>query len=158
MPCSSHCFHNLCWLLSYWHVSRRSIDRHTSRQNVSLCINRHNGDLCVSRHFSKPTQKRRSQKCWLRQSLLYLDKSTKTIYLAHRRNSHLLNFAYQRKNNPKFIRIPWRETRLFGSVVLNTTTAKGKAAEWKATEWTFYCKRALVWNALDIGIRNIRII
>ena len=39
--------------MSYWHVSRRSIDIRTSRQNVSLCINRHNGDLCVSRHFAK---------------------------------------------------------------------------------------------------------
>ena len=48
MPCSSNCFHNLCWLLSYWHISRRSIDIRTIRQNVSLCINRHNGDLYVS--------------------------------------------------------------------------------------------------------------
>ena len=52
--------------------------RHTSKCKSSKCqlkcINRHNGDLCVSRHFSKskPTQKRRSQKCWLRQRLLYV--------------------------------------------------------------------------------------
>ena len=44
----------------------------SSHQNVSLCINRHNGDLCVSRHFSKSTQKRQSQKCRLRRSLLYI--------------------------------------------------------------------------------------
>ena len=47
-------------------------------QNVSLCINRRNGDLCVSRHFSKPTQKRRSQKCRLRRSLLYIWKKVTT--------------------------------------------------------------------------------
>ena len=74
-------------------------------------------------------------------SIAYLHKSTKTDHLAHRRNSHLLNFAYQRKNNPKFIRVPRRETRLFGSVVLNTTTAKGNAL---VTRWNALLTR--YWN------------
>ena len=66
-------------------------------------------------------------------------------FLVHRRNSHLLNVAYIRKLNPKYIKTANRQTRLFEGPVLKRSITKNRAAD-----HSVYNKCASAWNAKPI--------
>ena len=70
--------------------------------------------------------------------------------LEQRRKSHLLIFAYNRKQNPKYTKTAPRQTRLFKAAVLECTLAKGRVAD-----RSVYNKCAVAWNALSVEKRNI---
>ena len=76
---------------------------------------------------------------------------SKVPYLVRRREAHLLNFMYKRKNHIHYQVARPRNTRLFEAVIVNDVRANKKAVE-----RSVYCKGARAWNALPASIRNIQ--
>ena len=76
--------------------------------------------------------------------MAFLHQEAGINYLHERRNVHILNFAYKRKNNPNSVTMPRRETRLFTAIVLRSPKS-------------VYHKCAKGWNALPADERNILI-
>ena len=85
-----------------------------------------------------------------RMSVMHLHNKSGINLLEHRRYSHLLILAYKRQLNPKYTRIPPRQTRLFEASVLDSITAKNRALD-----RSVYNKCAMAWNSLSTEKRNI---
>ena len=85
-----------------------------------------------------------------RMSVMHLHNKSGINLLEHRRYSHLLILAYKRQLNPKYTRIPPRQTRLFEASVLDSITAKNRALD-----RSVYNKCATAWNSLSTDKRNI---
>ena len=70
--------------------------------------------------------------------------------LSDKRNSHLLNFMYKRKESPQYINNGEGKTRLFDAVKLNEARIIHTSVE-----RSVYCKGARAWNSLTPTERNL---